>query len=274
MARTIRKRHLRHGRFNRVRRSKDFLAWIDQEQTDLAGTMAAGVTVTLAGGTAASATLTLAANPTDGDTLTLGAKTYRFKNTTAQANDVKIGANAAATITNLVAAVLANGTGDGTDYHTGTTANASVSAADGTGDTVNITALADGVAGNLIAISETFTNAGNVLSGDYLSGGVDLSVFTKATHGFNPGDGPFVITAATTLPSGYTAGEHLYIRTAPTANTFTVTNKRGSTLLKQFPDDGTGTLTFRRVDTDKAIHDLLRKRKAVTITAATDIDNL
>lgn len=273
MARLARLRHLRHGKFSRGRRRGKVLDWLAGVQDTLNGT-GTGVTVTLAGGTAATGTLTLAANPTDGDTLTLGAKTYRFTNTTAQANDVKIGASAAATITNLVAAVLANGAGNGTDYHTGTTANASVSAADGAGDTVTITALNPGVAGNLIATSETFTNAGNVLTGDYLTGGVDLSVFTKATHGYAPGDGPFVITAATTLPSGYTAGEKVWIRTAPTVNTFTVTGRRGGTELKQFPDDGTGTLTFTKMDTEGAIFDLLKSNKAETIDNATDVDNL
>jgi hypothetical protein len=250
------------------------LAWLAAEQADLATTMAAGKTVTMSGAVAASATLTLAANPSNNDTLTVGAKTYRFRNTTAQANDVKIGASAAATITNLVAAIKANGTGDGTDYHTGTTANATVDAADGTGDTVTLTALTAGVAGNLIAVSETFTDAGNVLSGEYLSGGLDLSVFTNTGHGYDVGEGPFVITAGTTLPAGYTAGDLLWIRTVPTANTFTVTTEKGSQILKTFVDDGTGTLTFRRKDSEEAIYELLKQKKSVQITNATDIDDL
>ena len=384
MARTARKRHLRHGRYSRLRRSKDFLAFLAQEQTDLATTGAA-VTVTLAGGTAASGTLTLAANPsaddtmtlgaktyrfkrgfgtaavltlganpTDNDTLTLGGKVYRFKDTMDAINDVKIGANAAATIVSLVRAVAAvtgsgsdwfagttanvdvtaaDGTGDtvditaivsnvtlaetftsgsntldvteissnaaindiliganaaativsivrgvtagagaGTDYFTGTTANASVTAADGTGDTVTITALADGVAGNLIATTETFTNAGNVFGAALLSGGVDLSVFTATAHGYDIGEGPFVITAATTLPAGYTAAELLWVKTVPTANTFTLAPERGSQILKTFTDDGTGTLTLTKADTEKAVFEILKQTNATVLAAATDID--
>lgn len=66
-------------------------------------------------------------NPADGDTVTVRDKTYRFKNTMAAANDIKIGANIDATLLSLVHAV--NGTGTvGTDYFTGTTKPTSVQA--------------------------------------------------------------------------------------------------------------------------------------------------
>lgn len=58
-------------------------------------------------------------NPADGDTVLVRDQTYRFKNTMALANDVKIGATIDATLLSLVKAV--NGTGVvGTDYFTGT----------------------------------------------------------------------------------------------------------------------------------------------------------
>lgn len=272
MARVIRRRHLRHGKFSRVRRGRDFETWLAQEQTDLSGT-GTGVTITLSGGVSASTVLTLVANPTDGDTLTLGAKTYRFKTTIAQVNDVLRGADAAATIVSLVRAITA-GAGAGTDYFTGTTANASVTAADGTGDTVDITAIQAGVAGNLIAVSETFTNAGNVLSGEYLTGGIDRYILNKATHGFVAGDGPFVITAGTTIPGGYTAGELLWVKASLGSDTFTMTTKRGGTVAKTFTTAGTGTLTLTKASTQRTVHELLKKRKPATISAETDIDNL
>jgi hypothetical protein len=273
MARLMRKRHLRHGRYSRLRRSKDFIAFLNAEQADLDGT-GTGVTITLSGGVAATVTLTLAANPTDADTMTIGGKTYRFKNTTAQANDIKIGASAAATILNIVAAVAASGTGDGTDYHTGTTANANVSAADGTGDTVVFSALVAGVAGNDLTAAETFTNAGNVFGSDYLSGGVDRYIFNKSTHGYVAGDGPFVITAATTIPGGYTAGELLWVKEALDAGTFTMTTKKGGTVAKTFTTSGTGTLTLTKDDSAESIHEILKGTKARVLTAATDVDNL
>jgi hypothetical protein len=65
--------------------------------------------------TFATGTLAFAANPADADTVTLGASTYRFKNTMAQANDVKRESTAAATLAHLVKTI--NGTGvAGTDY--------------------------------------------------------------------------------------------------------------------------------------------------------------
>jgi hypothetical protein len=61
-------------------------------------------------------------NPTDNDTIVIGLKTYRFKNTLAAANDVKIGASTTATMLSLSKAINLNGT-VGTDYYTGTTIN-------------------------------------------------------------------------------------------------------------------------------------------------------
>lgn len=78
-------------------------------------------------GTAGTAFLRAETNPADGTTVTFGltgfTQAYRFKNTTASAFDVKIGADATATMLNLKKAINADGAGDGTDYHTGTTAN-------------------------------------------------------------------------------------------------------------------------------------------------------
>lgn len=271
MARQMRKRHLRHGRYNRVRRSDDFIAFLAKEQSDLNGTGAAA-TFTLSGGVAATGTLTLGANPTDGDTLAVGGKTYRFKNTTAQANDVKIGANAGATGANLVLAIGASGAGNGTDYHTGTTANANVTAAGTT--TVTFTAKAQGVAGNLISLVATMTSGSNVVSGALLTGGVDRYIVNKATHGFSEGAGPFVITAATTLPGGYSAGTLVWVKEVLTSGTFSLTKKRGSSVLLGFTDAGVGTLTLTKASTTKSVYEILKRRKARTVSAATDIDTL
>lgn|GEM_PF-5655916 len=100
-------------------------------------------TVTVYGqGTAGTAQIRVENNPADGDTLTIGlagfTQVYRFKTTTAQAFDVKIGANAAATAANLKKAINADGAGDGSDYHTGTTAHPHLSGAI-SGSYVNIT---------------------------------------------------------------------------------------------------------------------------------------
>lgn len=99
-------------------------------------------------------------NVSDNDTVKIGAITYRFKNTMAQAYDVKIGANAAATLANLVLAI--NGTGTaGTNYFAGTVAHTLVTAGDVSSHTVTITAVNIGYAANSTA---TTTPVGATLS--------------------------------------------------------------------------------------------------------------
>lgn len=124
----------------------------------------AGNLVTLelaAGGTwvPSIGTLTLAGNAVDGETVTIGTTVYRWKDTLAAAYDVKIGANAAASIVNLVAAINANGTA-GTHYFAGTLVHPTVRAIDGAGDTVVVQTNSDTIltaVGTLIATTETMT---------------------------------------------------------------------------------------------------------------------
>jgi hypothetical protein len=54
-----------------------------------------------------TARLALSVNPTDGDTITIKGVTFRFKNTLAANGDIKIGATAADTVANVVAALNA-----------------------------------------------------------------------------------------------------------------------------------------------------------------------
>lgn len=61
-------------------------------------------------------------NPADNDTIVIGLKTYRFKNTLAAVNDVKIGGSTTATMLSLSRAINLNGTA-GTDYFAGTLIN-------------------------------------------------------------------------------------------------------------------------------------------------------
>lgn len=103
-------------------------------------------------------TLTLSGNAVDAETVILGATTYTFKTVlTPAANEVLIGATASDSIDNLITAINA-GAGSGTLYGTGTVANASATAATGSGDTMVVTAIAAGIAGNSIASTETMTN--------------------------------------------------------------------------------------------------------------------
>lgn len=129
-------------------------------------------------GTFASATLAMFSantNVADGDTVTINDKTYRFKNTMALANDVQIGADIQASLTNLIDAV--NGTGTaGVNWFAGTTQPTSVTAQPlytveaGAFYSVTFMATVIGTAGNAFASTETsaelyFTNGATFKGG-------------------------------------------------------------------------------------------------------------
>lgn len=106
---------------------------------------------------AAFATNTLtsdATNVADGETVTIGAIVYRFKDTMAQAYDVQIGANAAASLDNLKAAINASGT-PGTEYYAGTVAHTLVIATTNTDTTQKVESRTYGTGNNTLATTET-----------------------------------------------------------------------------------------------------------------------
>jgi hypothetical protein len=88
------------------------------------------------------------------ETVTIGSTVYRFKNTMAQAYDVKIGADAATTLDNLKAAINASGTA-GVEYYAGTLAHPSVVATDNANTTQKVIARVPGTAANTLATTET-----------------------------------------------------------------------------------------------------------------------
>lgn len=119
---------------------------------------------------AASSTLTWdnAVNFADGETVTIGTTVYRFKDTMAQAYDVKVGADGDTSLANLVKAINASGTA-GVEYYTGTLIHPTVSAAAVASHATIVTAKTAGYAGNSIATSETSAHA--AWTGSYLAGG-------------------------------------------------------------------------------------------------------
>ncbi len=129
----------------------------------------------------AGGTLTAAANATATKTVTVGATTYNFVaalSGTPTANEVLIGANAAATLSNLAAAIN-GGAGSGTVYGSPTVANASATAVAGA-SSIAILAKTSGTAGNSVATTSTDTNltfGGATLAG----GGGTASLTTAAT---------------------------------------------------------------------------------------------
>lgn len=113
-----------------------------------------------------------ATNVTDLDTVTIAGKVYTFQSSLTNVDgNVKIGASAAASMTNLFHAINATGGTVGTDYATLTTAHPTVVATNPTGTTVVVTAKTSGVAGNLLATVEASTHL--VWGAATLVGGVD-----------------------------------------------------------------------------------------------------
>jgi len=127
-------------------------------------------------GANASNTLSAIANATATKAVAVGGKTYTFVAAlSGAANEVLIGGNTAATLSNLAAAVN-GGAGAGVAYGVGTTANANVSAS-ATASTVVFTALVAGVAGNAITSTTTDANQG-FSNGGTLAGGAGTSGLT------------------------------------------------------------------------------------------------
>lgn len=121
---------------------------------------------------AATGILTLTGNAVAGETVTIGGVTYTFVTGDAGAvlYAVKVGTTASNTLDHLWHAITA-GTGAGTEYGTGTPAHPTVTAAAGAGDTIDVTALVAGLAGNSIGTTSAMT-AGS-WGASALSGGLD-----------------------------------------------------------------------------------------------------
>lgn len=93
---------------------------------------------------ASKGTITVGGVPLADDTFVIGTQTYIFKALRSVAGEVTIGGDAPETVTNIVSAITA----DQTD----------VTAVDGAGDTVVITAVTKGASGNSIVFTENATN--------------------------------------------------------------------------------------------------------------------
>lgn len=107
----------------------------------------------------ASSVLTSTGVFTDTQTVVCGGKTYTTQTTLTNVDgNVLIGANAAATLQNLYDAINLTGTA-GTQYATAMTLNANVKAVAVTATTLTIKAKSPGALGNLLATTETQTNA-------------------------------------------------------------------------------------------------------------------
>lgn len=174
--------------------------------------VAFGTSLSAALGTNASSTITsTGTNPSDGDTVTIGTTVYRFKNTLAQAYDVKIGASASITLDNFKAAINATGT-PGTEYFAGTLAHPSVNATTKTATTLLVVANVPGTLANSIATTDTssqYSWPGATMNSG--TPGTDatttpLAAFSLSINNNVLFDDAFLSGAATPVTGGYIAG--------------------------------------------------------------------
>lgn len=112
--------------------------------------------------TAATGLLSFSGQVADADTITIGATTYTYQDVLSSGptvpNEILIGGTVSATVANTIAAI--NGaSGAGATYSTGTAANASVTAVQGTGNSVKVTAKTTGTGGNAVATTSTSLDA-------------------------------------------------------------------------------------------------------------------
>lgn len=137
---------------------------------------------------AATGALTFSGVVADAQTVTIGTRVYEFKTSgNAAAGNVKVNVSGGVTASAAVAALVAAITGD---------ASAVVTAVDGTGDVVNVTAKVKGTSGNALATTETCTNG--AWAKTKLSGGVDGTAADKGCILFD-GSYIYVATAENTV---------------------------------------------------------------------------
>jgi len=114
-------------------------------------------------------------NVSNGDTVTIDGKVFTFQSSLTNVDgNVKIGASAADSLTNLFNAINGTGGVSGTDYAAATVAHTTVTATNPTATTVLVTAKTAGTSGNAIAVSEASTHlafGSTTLSGGIISSG-------------------------------------------------------------------------------------------------------
>jgi hypothetical protein len=158
---------------------------------------------------ATGAIIRTATNVSNNDTVTVGSQTYTFKTTLTPANyEVLIGADAAASLTNLRHAINNSGGTPGTDYQV-PAANTSASASAISGSNLPLVALVAGTSGNSISLSETAAQlsvTGSTLQGGANAGGMTSELLSDYEQGswtpsYSSSGGTLLATYGTRLGS-------------------------------------------------------------------------
>lgn len=190
----------------------------DGETATIGTTGAASITYTfkdvLSENIKATGSFAMSGNANDGDTVTAGSLTYLLQNTlTDVPYHVKIGASASATLDNLFHCINNSGGTPGTDYGNGGVANPDMTAAAGAGDTIDVTAVAAGTAGNDVTVFTTSTQGfwlnGSGIPSTHLSGGlapVPYEVQDDATGAVSMQNLVAAINAGAGMGTAYSTG--------------------------------------------------------------------
>lgn len=159
-----------------------------------------GFNLALVGATlvAATGTLTFSGAGTEGDTISIGGFDYTLRAVPVAPFDVDIGATAALTAANLVAAITA-GADAGTAYGTGTLAHPDVTASAATA-VITVTALVTGTGGNAITTTEDGTGAS--WGAATLSGGTGTSYVEGTDYTMDYEAGNLSILSGGAIASG------------------------------------------------------------------------
>ncbi len=122
--------------------------------------------------------LTLAVKPTAADDFVIGSTTYTYVAAlTGAANEIVIGANVTASQVNTNKAFGITAGGEGSVYSTGLVLDSAVSAIAFSSDIMVFTAaILEGIEGEGIVMTETFTSGSNVMDGSGTIGGTTAGV--------------------------------------------------------------------------------------------------
>ncbi len=154
-----------------------------------------GASGTTSAGVKATGTLTASGTFSNGDTITIGDVTYTMRTaltSPAVKNEILIGAAALNSLDNIKLAVNA-GSGEGTNYSTGTVANPKVTATTNTDTTQVVEARDIGTDGNSIVTTETGTNS--AWGAATLESGAESSLLIINTYTFPTGSTSLVFNA-------------------------------------------------------------------------------
>lgn len=149
-----------------------------------------GTSGTTSAGVKASGVLTSSGVFQDTETVTIGDRTYTFVTAlSGVANEVLIGANAAASLDNLKSAINASA-GAGTTYGTGTQAHPNVTATTNTDTAQTVEFWKVGTEGNALETTETCANV--AWGAATLESGANPSTLITNTYSFPTGSGTYM----------------------------------------------------------------------------------